>query len=45
VTYVNPGAGKPVTFSVSMSVKKKEASKEAFAAYQQVIETLSLLNP
>jgi len=45
VTYVNPGSGKPVTFSVSMNVQKNEASKEAFAAYQKIIGTLSLLNP
>jgi hypothetical protein len=45
VAYVNPGVGKPLTFSAAMNVQKSEASKDAFTAYQQVIETLTLLSP
>ncbi len=45
VTYINPGEGKPVALSAAMNLQRNEASKEALAAYQQVIETLVLLKP
>ena len=45
VTYINPGAGKPVTLSAAMNLQRNEASKEVLAAYQQVIQTLVVLNP
>ena len=45
VTYINPGIGKPVTLSAAMNVQKNEASKDAFGAYQKIIESLVLLKP
>ena len=45
VTYINPGVGKPLTFSAAMNVPKVEATKDALAAYRQVIETLTFLGP
>jgi len=45
VTYINPGAGKPVTLSAAMNLQRNEASKEELDAYQKVIETLVLLKP
>lgn len=45
VTYVNPGTGKPFTFSVAMNVPNNEASKSALKTYKEIINSLILLNP
>ena len=45
VAYVNPGAGKPFVFSVSMNSQKMEASGKEIEAYKSVVESLTLLKP
>jgi hypothetical protein len=43
VTYLNPGKNHPYIISVSMNLKKNEASKEDIEAYSFVIESLKAL--
>lgn len=45
VTYMNPGAKKPVLLSVSMNTEKSEATPEELEAYKSVVQSLTLLKP
>ena len=43
VTYLNPGAGVPVLFSVTMTTGKKEAGKDDLQAYRDVVRALEYI--
>ena len=43
VTYLNPGAGVPVLFSVTMTTGKREADKKDLQAYREVVQSLEFV--
>lgn len=45
VAYINPGPKKPILLSVSMNTGKSEASAAELAAYESVLQSLTLLKP
>jgi hypothetical protein len=45
VAYVNPGAQKPMLFSVSMNTGKSEATTKEMEAFRSAIQSLTLLKP
>jgi hypothetical protein len=45
VAYVNPGPGKPLLLSVSMSSQKSEASAKELEAYKSTVQSLRVLKP
>ena len=45
VTYLNPGAKKPVLISISMNSDKAEATAQELDAYKAVIQSLTVLKP
>jgi hypothetical protein len=43
VTYLNPGAGVPILFSVTMTTGKKEADTRDLKTYQDVVRSLEFI--
>jgi hypothetical protein len=43
VTYLNPGAGSPLLFSVTMTTGKKPAEKKDLEVYRDVVRSLELI--
>ena len=45
VTFMNPGLGKPFSFSVSMNSQKSEATAKQLGAFESAVASLKLLKP
>ena len=45
VMYVNPGKGRPLLFSASMSSEKSEANEKELDAYKSAVRSITLLKP
>jgi len=43
VTYINPGLGKKMIFSVAMNIQKRVATEEEFKAYSAIVESIWLM--